>query len=573
MFKELFQFIKRRKWVYLLVLVAIIVEFIVMLIPTRIIQETIDSIASQTLTKDRLHTQILLLLSITVLGYVSQNISLRFLFNESNLYHYELRNRMYGKMIHMRTPFYQKFRSGDMITRFTSDTNSIVEFLGYGLLCILYFVGYLVFMIPAMAVLSPVLTVLAVIPIFIAGCGIYWVGKKQDDLYEQTREAVSGLSNEILEVVEGIRVTRAYGNSTLGQKRFRDKTQQLRQRAFHLNQYTSLYGRVAFTGVSISTALIIGVGGYLLTINQVTIGQVIAVQLYSLTLLDPMWMVADVAQIYQTSKVSFRKIIELVNETDDLSMDGNVHLDEPTTIEFKGYHFTYANSDRPALKNITLTLKKGQTLGVVGQTGSGKTTFVRQLLMQYPVGEGEFLINGKSVKDYSRASIEKQLGYVPQEHVLFSKSVEANIKIGKKDADILELAQAVESASFTQDLERMSDGIETLVGEKGVSISGGQKQRISIARALIKDPEVLILDDSLSAVDAKTETAIIQNMQVLRQGKTNIIVTHRLSAVMHADWVVVLDDGEICEEGTPQQLITRNGWFAEQYQKQQMEEV
>lgn len=573
MFQELFQYVKRRKWSYIIIAVAMCIEFLVLVMPTRIIQQVIDMISSQTLTKNVLFTQLFLLLFVTVFGYISQYVSSRLMFNESNRYHYELRNRMYEKMIRMRTPFYEKFRSGDMITRFTSDTNSVIEFLGYGLWSLFYGMGYAIFIIPSMVLISPILSIVAIIPIIIAGCGIYWIGKKQDALYEKTREAVSVLSGEILEVVEGVRVTRAYGNSRLGRKRFQDKTAQLRQKAFNMNKYTSLYGRVAFTGISVSTALIVGVGGQLLSVGQITLGQVVAMQLYSLTLLDPMWMISDMVQVYQAGKVSFEKITQLINEVDDLQMDGTKQLDVPQTIQFKDYSFSYANSEQPALKHINLTFKKGQTLGIVGHTGSGKTTLVRQLLMQYPIGQGEFLINDLPIVVYERASIEDKIGYVPQEHVLFSKSVEENIKVGKVDADILELAQSIEAASFTQDLERMSDGIETLVGEKGVSISGGQKQRISIARALIKEPEILILDDSLSAIDAKTEAAIIQNMQVLRQGKTNVIVTHRLSAVMHADWIIVLTNGEISEEGTSQQLIEQGGWFAKQYQKQQMEEV
>lgn len=573
MFKELFQYVKRRKWLYIMIVIAMCVESFVLVMPTRIIQQVIDMISAQTLTKEVLVTQLVLLLVVTIFGYLSQYVSSKLLFNESNRYHYQLRNRMYEKMIRMRTPFYEKFRSGDMITRFTSDTDAITGFLGYGLWSLFYGIGYAIFLIPSMIFISPVLSLVAIIPIFMAGCGIYWIGKKQDVLYDETREAVSTLSGEILEVVEGIRVTRAYGNSQLGRRKFQNKTAQLRQKAFNMNKYTALYGRVAFTGISVSTALIVGVGGQLLSLGQITLGQVVAMQLYSLMLLDPMWMLSDLVQMYQSGKVSFGKITELINEVDDLPMDGEKTLDKVDTIQFKDYSFRYANAEQLALKHINMTLEKGKTLGVVGQTGSGKTTFVRQLLMQYPTGQGDFLINQLPVEVYTRASIEEKIGYVPQEHVLFSKSVEQNLKIGKVDADILEIAQAIEAASFTQDLERMSDGIETLVGEKGVSISGGQKQRISIARALIKEPEILILDDSLSAVDAKTEAMIIQNMQLLRQGKTNVIVTHRLSAVMHADWVVVLQNGEISEEGTPQSLVAQGGWFAEQYQKQQMEEV
>ena len=207
----------------------------------------------------------------------------------------------------------------------------------------------------------------------------------------------------------------------------------------------------------------------------------------------------------------------------------------------------------------------------MGKTGSGKTTLVRQFLRQYPVGTGVFEVNGQNITDFSRKSVEGLLGYVPQEHVLFSRTVGENIAMGKVKSSQPDILKSIETAAFSEDLERMSSGLDTTIGERGVSISGGQKQRISIARAFIREPELLILDDSLSAVDARTEQRIIQNIQKERAGKTNIIVTHRLSAVNHADWVVVLEEGRIVEEGRPEQLLAQKGWYYEQYQRQQVQ--
>ncbi|HEM5297217.1 TPA: ABC transporter ATP-binding protein, partial [Streptococcus suis] len=213
-----------------------------------------------------------------------------------------------------------------------------------------------------------------------------------------------------------------------------------------------------------------------------------------------------------------------------------------------------------------------QTVGIVGKTGSGKTTLVRQFLRQYPIGQGNFFINHQSVLDFKRSSIEEKIGYVPQEHILFSRSVGENIALGKVASSSEEIEQAIATAAFSQDLKRMTDGLDTMIGERGVSISGGQKQRISIARAFLREPDLLILDDSLSAVDARTERQIIQNIQKERAGKTNVIVTHRLSAVNHADWVLVLDEGRIVEEGHPADLLAQRGWYYEQYQRQQSQE-
>lgn len=311
------------------------------------------------------------------------------------------------------------------------------------------------------------------------------------------------------------------------------------------------------------------IGAAFIKTGQLTIGQVIALQLYMISLIEPFWMLSDFILVYQTGKTSFKKVTELIETTDDMKMSGKEELQHLISIRFHNYHFTYPQTKRPSLRNIAWQIEAGKTYGIVGKTGSGKTTLVRQLLQQYPVGRGEFQINGKFVGHYSRQSIEAMIGYVPQEHILFSKSVKDNIVFGKRNATLSDIERAIETAAFSEDLKRMPDGLETLIGERGVSISGGQKQRISLARAFIRQPEVLILDDSLSAVDAQTERRIIQNIQKLRANQTTIIVTHRLSAIQKADWVLVLEGGQIIEEGTPNQLLNKGGWYAEQYQRQQ----
>ncbi|MCW6682540.1 ABC transporter ATP-binding protein/permease [Aerococcaceae bacterium NML160702] len=571
MIQELMQYIKRHKWLYLLVFIALMVDYSLTIIPTMVTQRVIDAIAMQHLTVQLLNEQLLLLIVTTILFYITEYIWIKYLYSSSARFKFELRMRLFNKLIRMRVPFYEKFRSGDMMTRFTNDINDVSELLGYGSMSLLFGLGTILFVVPAMFTISIEISLMAMLPIIILGVIVFYVGKWQEKAMEESREAVASLSNEVLEVVEGIRVTRAYGKKELGASRFRKRTSELATKANAIMKYGAIYGRIANTMLAISTIIVLGVGGYYMQQGNLTLGKVVALQMYTLMLMEPMWVLSDFILVYQASKVAFGKISELLSTSDDMEEDGELILDQPEVIEFKNYDFKYANSEQNVLKQINIRLEKGKTLGIVGKTGSGKTTLVRQLLRQYPVGSGNLLINGQPVTDYQRSSVEAQIGYVPQEHILFSRTVQANIEVGKANASRKEIDYSVAAASFTQDLERMSEGYETLVGEKGVSISGGQKQRISIARAFIKNPSVLILDDSLSAVDARTERIIIENIQALRQGKTNIIVTHRLSAVNHADWVIVLDEGKIIEEGTPAQLLARKGWYYEQHERQQLE--
>lgn len=569
MLKEIWNYIIQRKWLYTAILILLFVEYGFSVVPTKVTQTIINQISNNTLTQTNLNFQLVLILVTAILTYIAGFFWVKWLFSARAHYELELKRKLFHKLSSMRIPFYDKFRSGDMMTRFTSDIASLSELLGYGTMSFLYSIGTVIIIIPQMFMISWWISLLGMIPLVILGIIVYYIGKKQDDMVEANREAVSALSNEVLEVVEGIRVTRAYGNSRLGATRFAEKTDQLRQRADNIMVYQALYGRAANVFLALSTVIILGLGGLVMSQGQMQIGDIVALQMYSWILLDPMWMLSDLILVYKTGELSFKKINEIIETGDDLEADGSIELKELDSLELVDYSFKYANSDYEGLSHVNLKLEKGQTLGIVGKTGSGKTTFVRQLLRQYPVGDGQLLINGLPIENYQRHSIEQQIGYVPQEHVLFSRSVADNIKVGKKDASQKELDIAVAVAAFTQDLERMANGYDTLVGEKGVSVSGGQKQRISIARAMIKQPNLLILDDSLSAVDAKTERIIIENIQTLRQGKMNIIITHRLSAVNHADWVIVLEGGRIVEEGTPQELVQQKGWYAEQYYKQQ----
>lgn len=573
MFKALWKYILEYKLIYIVTVIALFIDYAIVIVPTQIIEYVVNQIVERRLTENMLHQQLFYLLIASVVAYIAVYIWVKQLFKRSDYFSHRLRLNLFNKLIAMRANYYAKFTSGDLITRFTNDIEALSTLLGYGSMSILMAFATVLFVLPAMFLISWQISIALTVPIFLCGIFIYVFGKKQEQAVEKTREAVSQLSSEVLEVVDGIRVTRAYGKKELGTQKFQEKTKALRIQSNAIVKIQGLFTRASGIAMAISTITLLLLGSHAIKQGTMTLGQLVALQLYALMLLDPMWMLSDILLVYQSAKIGYKKLDELLETTDDLSQDGQKIVNNFEEVAFHHYDFTYLNASSPSLKQVSVTLKKGQTLGVVGKTGSGKTTFIRQLLMQYPIGRGELLLNGKPITTYQRQSIEKLIGYVPQEHVLFSKNVKDNILIGNSHADIIQIAAAVEAAAFTGDLERMPDGLDTMIGEKGVSISGGQKQRISIARALIKEPDVLILDDSLSAVDAKTERAIIDNMRLVRQNKTNIIVTHRLSAVAQADWIIVFDNGEIVSQGTSDMLLQEKGWYYEQYQRQQIQEV
>ena len=569
MFALVLDYVRKNKWTYLLVAVSLIVYDATLVIPTQVVQRLVDAITKQSLTEAGLFSTIGFLILATLVNYGSAFIWHLKLFQQSIHFKFDMQQRAFHKLVAMRTPFYEKFRSGDMMTRFSTDVEMLQDMVGYGLMIILYAGGMIAFVIPVMFLISWEISLVGMIPIVIMTFGTYKVSQPLETKVDEARDAISELSNEVLETVEGIRVIRAYSKKDQLSSRFAKKTAALSARWNDIARYRALYMPMYSLMLGLSTVLILGSGLYFMEAGQVSLGQVVALQLYVVSLVEPFAMLSDFILVYQTGKTSFGKLQELIETGDDMEEDGRKDLDHLREIRLEDYSFYYAQASQPSLKEISLTLKAGQTLGLVGKTGAGKTSLVRQFLRQYPVGEGTFTINGRPITDYSRKSLEALIGYVPQEHVLFSRTVWENIAMGKVQADQEEIKQAIATAAFEEDVERMADGLDTTIGERGVSISGGQKQRISIARAFIREPELLILDDSLSAVDARTERQIIQNIQQERAGKTNIIVTHRLSAVHHADWVLVLDEGRIIEEGTPDQLLAQEGWYYQQYQRQQ----
>jgi ATP-binding cassette, subfamily B, multidrug efflux pump len=413
------------------------------------------------------------------------------------------------------------------------------------------------------------LTLAAILPLPIMAWLMKVYGDKIHTKFTEAQDAFGELNDRVLESVSGVRVVRAYVQERAEEGNFHSLTEDVYEKNVKVAKIDSLIDPTIHVLVGLSYIIGLGYGAYLVFHQTITLGELVSFNVYLGMLIWPMFAFGELINVMQRGNASLDRVQETLSYKEDVSNPKEpILVDEPSSVDFREVTFQYPSSKAVNLENIEVNLSRGQTLGIVGKTGSGKTTFIKQLLREYPNGTGELSVADVPLHQQKLEVTREWIGYVPQDHFLFSKSVKENILFGKTGATELELQKAIELADFKKDLDMLPEGLSTMVGEKGVALSGGQKQRISIARALIKDPEILILDDSLSAVDAKTEQKIIENIRTERSGKTTIISTHRMSAVQHADHIIVLDNGNIIEEGTHDELIQLDGWYKEQFERQ-----
>ena len=560
---------------YTVAIILLTVANIIEVIPPWIIGEAIDDISMNTMTSDSLTKYILFILIILVAAYVINFIWQYQLFGGAITLERIFRKKLMHQFLKMTPTFYEKNRTGDLMARATNDLNAVSLTAGFGIMTLFDSTLYMGAIILAMGFLiSWKLTFFAMLPIPIMAILMQYYGKLVHERYMTAQDAFGELNDDVLESVAGVRVIRAYVQEKKDEKRFADKSEEVFEKNIHVAKINALFGPITKVGTGISYVVALGYGAILVSNGDMTIGQLVTFNVYLGLAVWPMFAIGELINVMQQGNASLDRVQETLDYEPDVKEPlQREKINQPTSIGFEKFTFKYPMSQLTNLQKISVHLKRGQTLGIVGKTGAGKTTFVKQLLREYPLGEGQFTVGDVDVCKITKEQLLEWIGYVPQDHVLFSRTIRENILFGKEDATEEEINEAVRLAYFEKDLENLPMGLETLVGEKGVSLSGGQKQRVSIARALIKNPELLILDDSLSAVDAKTESKIIENIGRVRNDKTTIITTHRLSAIQHADHIIVLDDGCIVEEGTHEQLLNGNGWYKEQYDRQQLEEV
>ncbi|NGP45414.1 ATP-binding cassette domain-containing protein [Bacillaceae bacterium SIJ1] len=571
--KRLSWFFKEEKKRYTIALSLLFIVGVIDLVPPRIIGLTVDQMQIGAMDKEKVVLYLFVLLGTTALSYILTYGWMYQLFGGAFLAEKRLRSKLMSHLFKMAPPFFERQRTGDLMARGTNDLKAVSMTAGFGLLTLVDATAFMLAILVAMTIMIDwKLTLAAVLPLPIMAVAIAYLGGKIHTRFTAAQKAFGTLNDRVLESVAGMRVIRAFRKERDDEERFYRMSEDVYEKNVRVAKIEAFFDPLVNIIVGLSYTIGLGYGTYLVLQQELTIGQLITFNIYLGMLIWPMFAIGELINIMQRGNASLARVNETLEEKEDVPDPENpAVVGGDGSIVFNELNFSYPDTDDAQLKEVSLRIGKGETIGIVGKTGSGKSTFVKQLLRFYPNIQGELGFYGAPIAQQAKVSVRARIGYVPQDHILFSASVQENIMFGNPDATEKEFNEAVRLSALEKDLTFLPEGLETMVGEKGVALSGGQKQRISIARALIDDPDVLILDDSLSAVDAKTEALIVENLQQNRTGKTTLITTHRMSAVEHADQIYVFDQGRIVESGTHDELMNGDGWYKEQAVRQKMD--
>ena len=569
-FSQLSWFFKEQWRRYTVAIFLLIIVSFIDLMPARLLGLIVDDFQIGSLTLNKGLGYIGIFLLITVSSYGLTYIWMSKLFGGALLVERKLRSRFMGHLLRMDVPFFEKRKTGDLMAQGTNDLKAVSMTAGFGVLTLVDSIVFMLIILGAMIILVDwKLTLAAVLPLPLIGIMISILGIKIHARFTKAQEAFGSLNGRVLESVAGMRVIRAFRRERHDENKFLNMSEDVYKRNLEVAKIESLFEPVVNIVVALSYVIGLGYGSYLVFAQTITLGQLITFNVYLGMMIWPMFAIGELINIMQRGSASLQRVNQTLAVDQAVQDPKNpVAANHEANVTFNNVTFSYPSSDLNQLQDLSLDILSGETIGIVGKTGSGKSTFIKQLLKFYPSGKGSLDVGGHSVDEQSKLHVRSKIGYVPQDHILFSKTVRENILFGKPNATEHELNEAIRISAFDQDLAFLPDGLNTLVGENGVSLSGGQKQRISIARALIAAPPILILDDSLSAVDAKTEAKIVGHLREVRKGLTTIITAHRMSAVEQADQIIVLEDGEKAELGTHQELMDQRGWYFKQVEQQ-----
>jgi len=481
---------------------------------------------------------------------------------------YDLKNEIYEHYQTLPLSFYRKNNTGDLMARISEDVSKVRMYVGPGIMYGINLFTLFVMVIPYMISINPTLTLYSLLPLPVLSVSIYFVSNIINKRSTEIQESLSGLSTYVQEAFSGIRVIKAFVREEEVAKNFETESIDYRDKSLKLSFVQALFMPLIMGLIGLSVILTVWVGSIQVFNGEVSTGNIAEFIIYVNMLTWPVTALGWITSIIQRAAASQRRINEFLNTKTDIISDKEIEKEINGHLVFDKVNFTYPDSGIHALKDVSFEVKPGESIAIVGTTGSGKSTIANMSCRLYDIDSGKIGIDEIPVKDFSLSSLRSQIGYVPQDVFLFSDSIENNISFGNREMSRKEVERAAADADVLANIQSFKYGFHTQLGERGITLSGGQKQRVSIARAIAREPKILILDDALSAVDTKTENAILNAMQRIMQGRTSVIISHRVSSAKLADKVVMLDDGEVIEQGTHDELLASGGAYKELHDKQ-----
>lgn len=571
----LINFIKEHIGSYIAgIAVLLVCSFMAMTVP-KILGIITDGLDKRNMSAGQIYKYVLLMLGVIILVFILKYIWRYLLIGNCRTVECYLRDNLFRHLQTLSVDFYSHHKTGDLVAYAINDIQAVRFVFGGGFVQALDGITISLVSIIFMArTINPILTVMALAPVPIAAFIMIKIGKLIRERFKKVQEAFASISDKVQENLSGIRVIKAFAQEKEEVDNFLKFSQARVDTQMKLVQVSSIMGPSAQICFGISFLFFIIYGSRLVIDGTISLGDYIAFNTYMITVMGPVMNISRIIETWQRGIASYRRLNEIFSVSP--AFENDISIEEICNIsgnvEIRNLSFTYPESHRKSLRNINIKLEQGRTLGVLGKTGSGKTTLINLLLKLFDVEDGHIFIDGTDINRIPADILRECIGYVPQDNFLFSTTIRNNIEFFRPVHTDEEIQEASKLSDIYDSIMEFRDGFDTVVGERGATLSGGQKQRVSIARALIKDPSILILDDSLSAVDIRTEEVILNNINEVLKNRTGIIISHRISTVMHADEIIFMDNGRIAERGTHEQLMDLKGSYFKLYNSQNSRE-